>query len=78
MNTNGTIDHQSAAPRQEVRVLVPSQILERAKRFADQGLYEKALGLLERNKLVFEIYDTFMRMQMPTPKAKTRKYHFSK
>lgn len=62
----------------EIRVLVPKQILDRAKKFYDNGLYERALELLERNKMVFEIHDTFMTMQMPDAQTRAQKGQFSK
>lgn len=62
----------------EVRTLVPKQILERAQRFAENGLYDKALELLNRNKMEFEIYDTFVKLRMPAPTVKSRQYHFQK
>lgn len=60
----------------EVRTLVPKQILERAQKLAENGLYDKALELLERNKMEFEIYDTFISLRMP--KTQTRSYHFTR
>lgn len=60
----------------EVRILVPKQILERAQKFADNGLYKNALELLERNKMEFEIYDTFIKLRMP--QVKKREYYFKK
>lgn len=60
----------------ETYVLVPKRILERARALAQNGLYDRALELLERNKLEFDVYDTFMRMRMP--EAKQRSYHFKK
>lgn len=60
----------------EVRTLVPKQILERAQSLAENGLYSNALELLERNKMEFEIYDTFMKMRLPVPKK--REYHCEK
>ena len=62
----------------ETRILVPRQILERAQKFADNGLYEKALELLNRNKMEFDIYDTFVTLRMPTVRVKQRNYHFKK
>lgn len=62
----------------ETRVLVPRQILEKAQAFARNGLYEKALEPLNRNKMEFEIYDTFMKLKMPMPETKQRAYHFKK
>ena len=62
----------------ETRILVPRQILERARKFADNGLYDKALELLNRNKMEFEIYDTFVKLNMPAPPEKQRRYHFQK
>lgn len=62
----------------ETRTLVPKQILDRARKFADNGLYEKALDLLNRNKMEFEIYDTFIKLNMPATASKERQYHFQK
>lgn len=61
----------------ETRTLVPKQILERAQKFADNGLYEQALELLNRNKMEFEIHGTFLRMRMPMAEVKQRE-HFKK
>lgn len=58
----------------ETRVLVPKQILERARKFAENGLYEKALELLNRNKMEFEIHGTFLRLRMPMVEVKQRNY----
>lgn len=60
----------------EVRVFAPREIVERAHKFAENGLYEKALDLLERNKMVFEIHGTFL--QLRTPEALKRSPHLSK
>lgn len=65
-------------PTTEIRTLVPKQILERAQAFAANGLYDKALELLERNKMEFEIHGQFMKMRMPAPAMRQRQYHFSK
>lgn len=62
------------ADKKETRVLVPKQILERARKFAENGLYEKALELINRNKLEFEIHGTFLRMRMPMAEVKQRNY----
>lgn len=42
--------------QKETAILVPKKVFEKARELYDVGYYEKALELLQENKIEFDIY----------------------
>jgi hypothetical protein len=48
----------------ETYTLAPSVIADKARSLASQGLYQQALELLERNRVIAEVHPTYVEMRL--------------
>lgn len=60
----------------ELYILAPSRVVSKARDLYSHGLFKQALELLERNKVVFEVLPTEVKVSLPRPPA--HNYTFKK
>lgn len=52
--------------QKETYIMAPTIIVTKARELYNVGLYEQALELLNRNKVIFDVYPTHVETRLPS------------